>query len=280
MRQLSQAPLHKRKKPLQWLRHGTTQAIMGSVIFASLATAVVYGVQKGHLDQVISQAEARSIEFSAQSGLHLRDVLVEGRINTPLETLQAVVNLQPKQAILDVDPQRLRNRLEALPWVARAHVQRQLPDTVHIRLEEHQPTALWQHDGTFSLINKDGDVILTGGDDIQVYDHLPLVVGKGAPQEANAILGILQAEPALAQDIKAVVRVSQRRWDVIMTNDITIKLPEEAPARAWAQVARYAADFDLFNKKITTVDLRLNDRIFLEIDNLETLLKPNKGQNT
>jgi len=223
---------------------------------------------------------AYAVRLSASSGLHVHDVLVEGRLNTPLETLQAVVNLTPDQPMMQIDPHYLRTRIEALPWVARADVTRQFPDTIHVRLLEHQPTALWQHDGTFSLINKDGDVILTGGDDVQVFSHLPLVVGKGAPLDANAILSILQGEPILANQIKAAVRVSERRWDVVTKTGIAIKLPETNPAQAWAQVARYAADFDLFDKKITAVDLRLPDRVIVERDGLETLLTPDAGQTT
>lgn len=281
MRQLSAASTNTRKRPQSaWWKRASLRPLAFSAVMGIVAALLTYAVKTGLADLASLRLERATLSATANTGLILRDVLVEGRENTPLKDLRTVVDLELDQPILDVDPHKLRERVEALPWVATASVERQLPDILHIRLNEHRPIAMWQHDATFSLINKDGAVILTGGEDIKVFAHLPLVVGQGAPEHATQVLAILRSEPELHKRVKAAVRVSDRRWDIAMENGTFIRLPEQNPEKAWSRLARYSKEKFLFDKKLASVDMRLPDRIMVKIDGLETIRKPVGGQDT
>jgi len=261
-------------------RRATMRPLAFSAIMGIIAALLTYAVKTGLADLASMKVERAAVNASAETGFILKDVLVEGRENTPVEDLRAVVNLELDQPILAADPATLRTRIEALPWVASASVERQLPDIIHIRLNEHRPTAMWQHDGTFSLINKEGEVILTGGDDIKVFAHLPLIVGHGAPEHAQQVLNILRSEPALNKNVKAAVRVSDRRWDIAMVNGMFIRLPEDNPEKAWSRLAQYNIEHEIFKKTLASVDMRLPDRILVKFEDSETIRKPLMGQDT
>jgi cell division protein FtsQ len=280
MRQLSVTSQNKRKHTSIWWKRATLRPLIFSAAMGIVAALLTYALKTGLTDLASMRLERATLAATAKTGLILRDVLVEGRENTPLKDLRAVVNLELDQPIMAINPQGLRERIEALPWVATASVERQLPDILHIRLNEHRPIAMWQHDATFSLINKEGEVILTGGDDIKVFAHLPLVVGNGAPKHSAQVLAILQSEPELNKKVKAAVRVSDRRWDIAMTNGSYVRLPENNPEKAWSRLARYSSENQLFDKKLASIDLRLPDRIMVKIDDLETIRKPVGGQDT
>lgn len=282
MRQLSvqSKTKNKRKRNTPVWKRPSFKPLVLSACLGMVAALMTYAVKTGLADLASQRVSKATIQATANTGFILKDVLVEGRENTPVEDLRAVVNLQLDQSILEIDPNRLRQRIEALPWVATASVERQLPDIIHINLNEHKPTAMWQHDGTFSLINKHGDVILTGGDDIKVFSHLPLVVGHGAPKHTQQVLAILKSEPELYKHVKSAVRVSDRRWDIEMTNGLFIRLPEELPEKAWSRLATYSQDNSLFENNLASVDLRLPDRILVKIEGLETIRKPLMGQDT
>lgn len=245
-----------------------------------VAAVMTYSVQTGLAGLSAERLYQNVLGVTLKTGFVLNDILIEGRENTPLKDLRSVVGLTRGQAILDISPEHLRTRVEALPWVASASVERQLPDVIHIRLNEHDPVALWQNEATFSLINKAGDVILTGGDDIKVFSHLPMVVGLGAAKHAAKLLSILRSEPDLYKKVKAAVRVSERRWDIAMLDGSEIRLPEDLPAQAWARLALYEKEHELFKRKLASVDLRLPDRILIKIDAKERIRKPLMGQDT
>src|SRR3546814_8255249 len=92
------------------------------------------------------QAEAwqlTALDGTARLGLRIEEVLVEGRARTEAEEILARLGLETGRPILAVDPEAARIALEELPWVRAASVERQLPDTLYIRLAEREPLALW-----------------------------------------------------------------------------------------------------------------------------------------
>src|SRR5690606_20038542 len=120
------------------------------------------------------------------------------------------------------DPQTAKNRLEALPWVRTASVERRLPDTIFVRLVERRPFALWQKNGQLSLVARDGEVIQRSG--LERFSQLPLIVGDGAPAHAAALFAILASEPELRRRVTAMTRVGDRRWTLTFDNGIELHL--------------------------------------------------------
>src|SRR3546814_7137808 len=100
--------------------------------------------------------------------------------------------------ILAIDPAAARAALEALPWVAAASVERQLPGTVYIRLTEREPLALWQDQGVIQVIDRDGAVI--PGVEPRRFAHLPLVVGPDAPAHAERLIAVMDSEPSRSEE--------------------------------------------------------------------------------
>src|SRR3546814_1121255 len=159
------------------------------------------------------QAEAlqlTALDGTARLGLRIEEVLVEGRARTEAEEILARLGLETGRPILAVDPEAARIALEELPWVRAASVERQLPDTLYIRLAEREPLALWQEQGVIQVIDRDGAVI--PGVEPRRYAHLPLVVGSDAPAHAAMLIAVMNSEPELRERVTAAVRVGGRRW--------------------------------------------------------------------
>jgi cell division protein FtsQ len=56
----------------------------------------------------------------------------------------------------DVDPDNVRERIEAHPWVSSATVERRLPDDLRITVEEHRPVAIVVHRDAMWLVDSEG----------------------------------------------------------------------------------------------------------------------------
>lgn len=208
------------------------------------------------------------VAWSGQAGLVLRDVFVEGRRRTPPEALRAQLGIDLGMPLLALDTAATKERLEQLAWVQEASVARMLPDTVHIRLLERQPLALWQHDGRFDVIDRAGAVIESA---LNVrrdeYRHLRVVVGEGAPESSARLFALLSTEPELSRRVVAATRVGDRRWNLHLDNRAEVWLPEQDAVGAWRLLAQKARDQALLDRAVSVIDLRLlPERLRLRLD--------------
>ena len=90
---------------------------------------------------------------------------------TPVE-VQAAMAPGLQGSFLSVDLVELRGLVETLDWVKRAQVARQWPDTLVIRVTEHQVAARW---GDTSLISREGEVF--AGEARYLFPELPRLAG-------------------------------------------------------------------------------------------------------
>ncbi len=217
--------------------------------------------QTGWIQEFVSKTKDSLVAATAQAGFSVSEIFVEGRIETEKAALLESLQLDRGAPILSFDLKRARERVIALPWVRTAVIERQLPNVIHLKLEERRPLALWQNKGRFSLIDTRGHPIPLS--DIGRFSNLVVVVGRDAPRNAAALLDTLAVAPELARKVKAAVWVGERRWDVQLENRIDVRLPEADAIAAWVQLAEMQERHQLLDTEISVIDLRLPDRIIV-----------------
>ena len=155
----------------------------------------------------------------------------------------------------------MRQRIETLSWVQRATVERRLPNTVVVYLEERRPFAIWQNQGKFLLIDRDGQVV--ANENLATFKDLPLVVGPGAPSAAASLLDALTARPALQARVIAAVRVGERRWNLRLNNGADVMLPEGHETAALDRLMQLQESAAVLDRPLAAIDMRLPDRLVL-----------------
>lgn len=229
-------------------------AVIGSI--AWLVTSEWTARQVAAVNQAI-------VDGAGDLGFTVERVLADGRQETTSGDVLAALNVRIGQPILGIDLVAARERLLALPWVESATIERELPDTLHVRIEESTPLALWQNEGKLLLISRSGKII----DDRRVdrFPGLLLVVGPDAPAKAAQLLDMLATQPQLRQRVTAAVRVGGRRWNLRLDNGIDVKLPEENSQAAWTELARLEQAYGLLARDLTVIDLRLPDKLVVRV---------------
>jgi cell division protein FtsQ len=213
----------------------------------------------------------------AQAGFQLQQIFVDGRQHVPFTSIQEAVGLKRGEPLFTIDLAAVKARLETIGWVKNAYVERSLPDTLHIHIEERTPVALWQNQGRVYLIDTDGTPIATVK--ASDYPQLMLVVGEGANERFAALAHILSQDTDLLKQVTAAVWVGNRRWDVTLANGLSVKLPEIAPERAWLQLADMQRRHNLLARAITAVDMRIDGKVFIRYSSGEQdKLKPGESQ--
>ncbi|ABI61323.2 Cell division protein ftsQ [Granulibacter bethesdensis] len=200
-------------------------------------------------------------EHTATLGMRIQDIVIEGRSNTPEPLLNAALGVRKGDPLLGFSVAEARQRIETLSWVENASVERRLPGTIVVKLTERRPFAIWQNQGKFVLIDRDGQIV--ADQDVATFRTLPLVVGAGAPAAATTLLDALKTEPEVKAHVIAAVRVNGRRWNLRLQNGTDVLLPEDHPLEAIKRLAALHKEHELLDRPLQSVDLRLPDRMVL-----------------
>lgn len=215
----------------------------------------------------------RLLALSADAGFQVRAVEVEGRDRASARAILAALGVERGTPILAIDPASAKTRLEQVPWIKTASVYRRLPDTLFIAMTEQEPLAFWQRGASLTLIDRDGKPIAEHN--LGAYGRLPVLVGGDAPAHAVTLLQMMATEPKLAEQVAAAVRVGGRRWNIEFKNGVRVELPEDDATAAWHRLAAIEKDKQVLERRIEMVDLRLPDRIYLQLP-AELMPKPPK----
>jgi cell division protein FtsQ len=100
---------------------------------------------------------------------------------------------------------------------------------------------------------------------LQAFGPLPLVVGVGAERAAAPMVDLLRATPGIADRVEAIVRVSERRWNLRLVNGADVLLPEGHEAEADGPPAELHARDKLLDRPLAAVDMRLPDRLVVRL---------------
>ncbi len=244
-----------------------TKSALPILIIASLGGWIYYS---GEYDAVVTKVDEAQSKASQKLGLNIKDILLEGQVHTPKEDiLGAITNpenydksVQKSESIFDINLWKAKERLEDLTWVKYASVERQYPSTLSVRITERLPVALWQDSGKIYLIDEEGKIITEKN--LENFSNLIIMIGKDVPTYATSLLQMVRAEATLSPLVSSATRISKRRWDIKLYNGILIKLPEEAPEKAWSYLASTNEETQILKGNVKTIDLRVEDKMFVQ----------------
>ena len=248
-------PFYRRIIPLaeSWLPRGVGWGL--SIGF--LAVTALYGA-------TISGENQTALErASSVFGLKVEAVLITGQKEVSEAEILSALGIDGDSSLLTFNAYAARKSLESISWIAEASVQKLYPNKIQVVVQEQKPFALWQRGQYVSLISYDGSVLTDRID--PEFAQLPLVVGHGAQRKASTLFELLAQYPSIARKTRAVVYVSERRWDLYFKNGVQAKLPEVDVEDALEKLLTFDEDGSLSRKDITIVDLRLSDRMFVRM---------------
>jgi cell division protein FtsQ len=169
---------------------------------------------------------------------------------------------------LRLDPAELRARAEALGAVERAAVTVRTTaagdGVLEVRLTERQPAFIWRHAGGLELLDAEGRRVAQLASRAARPD-LPLIAGEGAPAAVAEARALIAAAEPIAHRLQGLVRVGNRRWDVVLDREQRILLPQTGAVAALERVLALDAAQDLLARDITVVDMRHPQRPVLRL---------------
>ena len=244
----------------RWLPRGVGLA----ALFVFFIAAGTFGVIKGgQADNFLGALSDTRNAAANAAGFNITNVSITGRKQLTQDEILAVGGVNGRSSLLFLNVADVRDRLKSDPWIGDATVQKLYPGKIQIDITERAPYALWQQEGRVSVIAEDGTVLEPFV--ASRFVTLPLVVGKGAETRAKDLLEMLVYYPHVRSQVKAIVFVGERRWNLRLNNGLDIRLPETNLNGALETLTKLDKQDNLFSRDITAIDMRLPDRLTVRL---------------
>lgn len=203
-------------------------------------------------------------EFEARPEFRVSLARVEGASDHLAEAVRAKLALPLPMSSFDIDLDAARDRIEALDAVKKADLRVRSGGVLQVLITERVPVAVWRTEDGLTLVDETGHRVaglLSRAD----RADLPLIAGEGADAATPEALDLIAAAGPLTPRIRGLVRMGDRRWDIVLDRNQRILLPEKNPVQALERLLALDHAQDLMNRDILTVDLRSDHRPTLRL---------------
>lgn len=155
----------------------------------------------------------------------------------------------------DLDLETMRGTVAALNAVDEARVRVGEGGALIVEITPRVPVALWRERGTLKLIDADG--VFAGVVEARAdRADLPLIAGDGAHTHIAEALALFDAASPIADRVRGLVRMGERRWDLVLDRGQRIMLPETGAMAAIDRVIALNEAQDLLKRDVAAVDMR------------------------
>ncbi len=164
----------------------------------------------------------------------------------------------------DLDLDQIRESVEMIDAIKAASVRIRQGGVLEVEVEERLPVLVWRTEDGLELLDETGHRVAPL---VSRFDRpdLPLIAGQGADAEVAEALSLLAAADPIRDRLRGLLRVGERRWDLVLDRDQRIQLPAAKPVAALERVMALDAAQDLLARDIAVIDFRLPKRPVLRL---------------
>ena len=236
----------------------------GLPMLALLGAVALYFAQEANRVALLTATNDLREQFEDRPEFRVSLASIEGASDDLADAVRARLDVRLPQSSFDIDLTAARLRIEALDAVKRADLRVRSGGVLQVVITERVPVAVWRTDEGLTLVDDTGYRVagLTARTD---RPDLPLIAGTGAAQATPEALDLFAAAGPLGPRIRGLVRMGERRWDIVLDRNQRILLPEQNPVRALERLLALDHVQDSMNRDLTTVDLRNDHRPILRL---------------
>ncbi|MES2843910.1 MAG: cell division protein FtsQ/DivIB [Pseudomonadota bacterium] len=191
-------------------------------------------------------------------------VSVEGASPELAEAIRARLGLKLPDSSFDLDLDAARGRVEQLDAVAKAELRVRSGGVLQVLITERVPVVVWRNGDAIELLDSTGHRV-AGLSSRADRPDLPLVAGEGADTATTEAIEILAAAQPILPRLRGMVRMGERRWDLILDRNQKILLPAGNAVAALERLIALDKAEDLLARDLLTVDLRNDTRPVLRL---------------
>lgn len=234
-----------------------------------LAAVTAYLSDEARRDALVLKVAEIRQEIETRPEFMVQLLAVEGASTGVEEDIREIFPFDLPLSSFDLELEQVRAMIVGLPAVADADVRLRQGGVLVVEVTERQPVAVWRTRDGLALVDAEGVSVADLSHRADRAD-LPVIAGEGADKGVSQALEILRAAAPLADDMRGLVRIGERRWDVVMQRGQRIMLPETEPVRALERVIVLHEVQDMLARDLVAVDMRLAARPTIRMNEAAT----------
>jgi cell division protein FtsQ len=203
-------------------------------------------------------AEARS-SIEERPEFMVKLMAIDGAQGVLAQQIRTAVPLEFPLSSFDLDLPEIRARVASMAGVRQATVRIRPGGVLQIDVTPRVPVAIWRTVDGLALVDETGAHVRSLEDRNERPD-LPLMAGVGAANNVAEALQLVQAAAPLGDRLRGLVRVGERRWDVVLDRGQRILLPEQGGRQALERVIALEGAQEVLSRDVARVDMRLASR--------------------
>ena len=175
------------------------------------------------------------------------------------EDIREVLQLDFPISSFDLELEDILAQIRDLPPVQVASLRVRSGGILQVDVVERSPAVVWRTALGLEVLDVTGAVIAPAASR-EAFAALPLIAGEGADRHVTEALDLVRAAGPLGARMRGLVRVGDRRWDVVLDREQRILLPEEGPVQALERVIAMGQVHEMLERDLSVVDMRLSQR--------------------
>jgi cell division protein FtsQ len=156
---------------------------------------------------------------------------IEGASDILNAEIREVLGLEFPISSFDLDLAELHQQVLSLPPVEIAEVHIKGGGILRVRVYEKIPALLIKKDIGFNVLSEHGQYIRSVSSR-EHFSYIPLITGEGAENVASQASSIFKAIGRELDEVRGLVFVGKRRWNIVLASGQVIMLPANNPEQA------------------------------------------------
>ncbi|WP_050528574.1 cell division protein FtsQ/DivIB [Pseudorhodobacter aquimaris] len=189
---------------------------------------------------------------------------VEGASPELAEAVRNALALPLPLSSLDLDLEAARSKVAQLYAVGSVDVRVQSGGILQVVIKERVPAFVWRDAAGIWLVDDTGKRVA----EVEARSDrpdLPLIAGEGADKAIAEARQIYASAGPLLPRLRGLVRMGNRRWDIVLDRDQRILLPADQPVLALERLIALDQAQEVLARDVVAVDLRLQARPSLRL---------------
>lgn len=244
----------------------------GAPVIFAMALAATFFADESRRDTFAGHVEALRDAFVDRPEFMVTSLQLPEMSSELEQALREKLDIDLPQSSFRIDLDALRLEVETLDWVRSANLRLLSGGVIALSVTERTPAILWRSSNGLKLLDEEG-VRVAYVAHRNIRSDLPLIAGEGADLHIPEALQLLDAAAPLGHRLRGLVRMGERRWDVVLDRDQRIRLPEVGAVAALERVIALEKAQDLLSRDLLIADMRNPSRPILQISSgaMETL---------